>query len=372
MSPADWFVIVCTAVTLEISPTPHIVVEQRGGNNIVDGATTGFGSVTIGTTANLSFTIRNTGTGDLSGLDCAIDGTDANDFMVLNAPVASVPPGGTTTFDLRFSPRGVGAKTAALHIASNDSNRNPFDITLTGTGTSHGIVVEEPPGWGLPNSGVRDFGMIATGTNAYLTFTVRNFGDGNLTGLGITIDGTGAADFTVVESPVAPVPPGGGTTFKVGFAPTTAGLRSAVLHLASNDSSENPFDIVLTGNSLSPTSDTDHDGLNDWAEYKLASLGFDWQVDNSAMVRDLFAGGNPAGLFTAPQVQALHADTPLLTRNPATGRFTLTIKLETSHDLLNYEPFPVSAPQVTVNAHGDLEIEFGPIDNAAFFRLGVK
>jgi hypothetical protein len=43
-----------------------------------------------------------------------------------------VVPGATTLFTVKFTPKALGARTAAMHIASNDVNENPFDIGLTG------------------------------------------------------------------------------------------------------------------------------------------------------------------------------------------------------------------------------------------------
>jgi hypothetical protein len=54
--------------------------------------------------------------------------------------------------------------------------------------------------------------------------------------------------FTVTANPIAPVSGSGdSTTFEVTFAPTTAGAKTAILHIASNDADENPFDINLSG-----------------------------------------------------------------------------------------------------------------------------
>lgn len=40
---------------------------------------------------------------------------------------------GATTFEVTFSPAATGARTASLSIANNDSNENPYNITLTGS-----------------------------------------------------------------------------------------------------------------------------------------------------------------------------------------------------------------------------------------------
>jgi hypothetical protein len=52
---------------------------------------------------------------------------------------APVVPSGSTNFTVRFAPGSAGVKTAVLHIANNSTN-NPFNITLTGTGTGGAIV----------------------------------------------------------------------------------------------------------------------------------------------------------------------------------------------------------------------------------------
>lgn len=83
------------------------------------------------------------------------------------------------------------------------------------------------------------------------TFTIRDTGGDDLGGLGISIDGTDAADFAVTTAPVAPVAPGGSTTFTVRFAASSAGAKAAALHLRSNvTGTNNRFDITLTGTGL--------------------------------------------------------------------------------------------------------------------------
>jgi hypothetical protein len=114
---------------------PEIVVEQPAGTDIADGAAVSFGTVSPGGEAVLTFTIRNTGSGDLTGISAGIIGVDAGSFTVSSAPGAIVPgSGGSTTFSVRFAPPTPGQKTAALRILSNDSDESPFDITFTGTG----------------------------------------------------------------------------------------------------------------------------------------------------------------------------------------------------------------------------------------------
>ena len=133
---------------------------------------------------------------------------------------------------------------------------NSGGITSSGSLATPGAViaptlaVEEPLGKPILQGGVAEYDAVAVGSDASLTFTIRNTGNADLTGLAVLIDGANAADFTVTELPVAPLSgPAGTTTFLVRFAPSAAGNRTALLHLASNDTSHNPFDITLTGSA---------------------------------------------------------------------------------------------------------------------------
>lgn len=118
-----------------IGALPEIAVEQPAGTNLIDGtASVAFGSVAPANNSNKTFTIKNTGNADLTGLGITLDGPNASDFSVTASPAAPLAgPTGSTTFTVRFAPAAAGAKSAALHIANNDANENPFDIALTGT-----------------------------------------------------------------------------------------------------------------------------------------------------------------------------------------------------------------------------------------------
>src|SRR5207244_3520746 len=112
---------------------------------------------------------------NLTGLGITIDGTDAAMFTVSASPTAPVSgPSGTTTFTVRFAPTSSGAKTAALHLASNDATPNPFDIPLTGIGVAPAhLVVEQPAGSAVAQAGTRNFTSATVGSNSSLTFTIK-------------------------------------------------------------------------------------------------------------------------------------------------------------------------------------------------------
>jgi len=75
--------------------------------------------------------------------------------------------------------------------------------------------------------------------------------------------------------------------------------------------------------TLGTNQDTDGDGMNDASEFNMAALGYNWQVNQSALVNTLLTNAAGAGLYTTSQVQALKIRTPQIQRNPATGQFSL-------------------------------------------------
>lgn len=230
--------------------TVEIVVEQPADTGLTDGsATVAYGSVLVNTSASKTFTIKNAGNTYLTGLTIAIDGPDADDFDVTTVPVSPVIAGASTTFVLQFNPTTLGAKTAALHISSNDSDENPFDIALTAT--SFGIPeidVQEEVGTSFASGGTTDFGNAVVGTSKVKTFTVLNTGSAPITGLTTNFS---AGDFNM-NAPLGSltIAPGGSTTFSVRFQPGGGGAATGTLELGSNDADESPYVINFTGNGI--------------------------------------------------------------------------------------------------------------------------
>jgi len=115
----------------------------QGATAITDGGSQDFGSRALNSNTDIVFTIKNTGAGSLTfTTPITIGGADAAQFSI-RAPLASSPiaAGGSATFTVRFKPTSTGAKTATISIPNNDSNENPYDLTLTrhGRGGSPGL-----------------------------------------------------------------------------------------------------------------------------------------------------------------------------------------------------------------------------------------
>ncbi|WP_055436611.1 LamG-like jellyroll fold domain-containing protein [Lacinutrix algicola] len=128
-------------VNIIVSNTPEIEII---GNtlNIVDGDIspsitnhTDFGSAIIGNSITRTYTINNLGTLNLNIGTLTISGTNALNFVVTSPPSLIVTPGSSTTFDVTFTPTTVGFKTANISIINNDTNENPFNFDVQGSGT---------------------------------------------------------------------------------------------------------------------------------------------------------------------------------------------------------------------------------------------
>ena len=241
-------------------------------------------------------------------------------------------------------------------------------------GGSPEIAIEQPEGADLSDGGavVAFDATPIGGSSGTKLFTIRNTGDRFLRGISVSNDGEDGGDYVLNTTGMKTMlAPAGTTSFLVTFHPAGVASRESfsAVHITSNDVDEASFDIDLTGQAFSTTNDEDEDGLNDWAEYRYAPLGFVWDQGQPELVATLFENANLVGLFTETQIHALRIDTPLLTRDPATERFKLTIGLRKSTDLAQWTDFPFTHPETTLNGEGKVEFEFTGTENAAFYRL---
>jgi len=229
-----------------VNPVPEINIKQ-GTNNIADGGSVSFAS-NVGSYEDKTFSIENLGAADLilSGSPIiVITGPNADQFSVQQQPASPVSPSGSTSFIIRFQPTSMGNKTAAIAISNNDSNENPYDITLNG----HTPQPEMEIDWAW-DGGTYDFGTICIGEWWETGFTIYNYGDANLVLSGtpiVQIQGPDWDHFYVTQQPNSTVLPGQYTTFSIRFTPNRGGLLQASISIANNDADENPYDITLLG-----------------------------------------------------------------------------------------------------------------------------
>jgi arylsulfatase A-like enzyme len=92
------------------------------------------------------------------------------------------------------------------------------------------------------------YGSVNVGGTLSKTFTITNNGSTALTGISLSIDGAHSSLFTVTTSPASSIAIGATSDFVVQFNASSAGAKTAALHITSSDSSVGAaFDIALTG-----------------------------------------------------------------------------------------------------------------------------
>lgn len=135
-----------------------------------------------------------------------------------------------------------------VYVAVGDSGLIRTFIP-SGTTTTPEIQIQQPKGSTLTNKKTKkSFGTVAIGKKGPAkTFTIKNIGSANLTGLVLTKTGAAAKDFTLTKTTRTSLAQNGTTSFKITFAPKGKGVRNAVLKIESNDADDNPFEIKLTG-----------------------------------------------------------------------------------------------------------------------------
>ena len=88
------------------------------------------------TGAPLTFTVKNTGRLAMSGIAVTFSGANSADYAVTAAPATTLAVGAKTTFTVTFTPAAAGTRLATMNIASNDPVKNPFTLSLKGTGNT--------------------------------------------------------------------------------------------------------------------------------------------------------------------------------------------------------------------------------------------
>lgn len=105
-------------------------------------------------------------------------------------------------------------------------------------------VLEPTPMVLADGAALLDFGTAVSTTTS---LRIRNLGGVALHNLAATFTGSEAADFMVVSQPTTGLAAGGEALVQVAFVPGSAGVKNAMLHVASSDGDEGSFDIALTG-----------------------------------------------------------------------------------------------------------------------------
>ncbi|NQT74031.1 MAG: choice-of-anchor D domain-containing protein, partial [Chloroflexi bacterium] len=252
-----WQSIVSTAPEMDVKGNSVSITDGDTSPTTADHTDFGSADVTSGSVVR-TFTIENTGDATLT-----LSGTPTiagSDFSLTGTPSATVAASGNTTFSVTFNPSATGTRTGTVSIANDDSDENPYNFSIQGTGTGpemdvKGNSVSITDGDSSPSTNDHtDFSTADVSSGSVIrTFTIENTGNATLTLTGTpTITG---ANFSLTGTPSATVSAGGNTTFSVTFNPSATGTRTGTVSIVNDDSDENPYNFSIQGIGTEPEMD---------------------------------------------------------------------------------------------------------------------
>ncbi len=114
--------------------TPSEINLSVAGNDVLDGGAYDFGPQALNSTTTATFVIDNTGITDLI-LTGPINVSGTGFTLNSSFGVTTVPPGGSTTFTIDFTPTTAGTYTGAVTFGTNDCDEGTYDFVLYGEGS---------------------------------------------------------------------------------------------------------------------------------------------------------------------------------------------------------------------------------------------
>ena len=222
--------------------------------------------------------------------------------------------------------------------------------------------------WQLIVSGQKTFALASTteGSPTSADFTIFNHGSSPLEIAGFPT----TAGFAVSLAAPVTLVPGASIVLPVMLDATLAGPLTGSLTIDSNDPDEAEFQVSLTGTVLSFGVDSDSDGLNDAAEFKLATMGFRWDSPDPVLLETLRREGHRAGLVNETQLRDQNSGSPLFKRDEVTRKSLFRLRLEKSTSLSDFIGATVSG--VSIDADGRLLVPQPREGAKSFFRFAVE
>jgi M6 family metalloprotease-like protein len=238
-------------VTLPLG-TQEIAVFNSSGQEVVDAAqTVSFPATsTSRISAPVTFTVKNVGVADLSGINVSFGGVNPTSYSVSKLTKTALAGGTDLTFDVSFAPKVLGPVTATMIVSSDDENERTTTVNLSGDAFGTGALkLNYVSGKKVGKSGTLvDFGSAsAKSFKNRKTFLITNSGNAILSGLAIQKFGSNKSSFLVSEPASNELAPGTSATFTVTFSPNSQGKKKAGFRIVSSDPLAAVYKIRLTG-----------------------------------------------------------------------------------------------------------------------------
>ncbi|NBB22527.1 choice-of-anchor D domain-containing protein, partial [Runella sp. CRIBMP] len=308
-----------------------------------------------------TFTIENTGSGtlNLSGSPLvSIGGTNAGDFTVTQLPTTPVAAtNGTTTFQITFDPSASGLRTATVSIANNDSDENPYNFSIQGTGAA-------PADYTITTTGNNVVITDVTGTGE--TLDISESGSNirfNVTGKTYSIDGgtttafTTPADIALAGKTGITINGGNGNDI-INVAAFSANLPGLTINGGTGDDQVNfNGDITFAANA-----NLDVDMQNDDATPGTDQVSF---TNNANLV---LSGTGAAVIKVSRNINFSNGTASLETTN---GNLTLEANQQATATTGNFIGIAVSGATVRVNGTGTLTVKGKSGNDSVINQFGI-
>ncbi len=220
----------------------QVIIQKPSAVNMsVSPGSVNFGNVNVGQSANQTITITNQAS-STAALTGSVGTLSAPFSVESGGGTFNLTPGQSVTVTVQFSPITAGTASAVLSITHNAANQNnPVLVAVSGTGISANVPIISV----TPMS--YDYGNVNVKKSRTGSFMVTYSGKANLT-ISTSIKGTDASMFKITGGGGGKtIKPGKSLTIKVAFKPTSAGSKSAMLEITSNDPVTPTLDIPLRG-----------------------------------------------------------------------------------------------------------------------------
>lgn len=220
-----------------------------------------FGTVKVGSSKKRTFSVRNRGKGNLSGIVVYDNGRYFD--LVDGCRNQTLRPNGSCTFAITFKPTVSGNDSAIVTITAKNASNNPRKLSISGTGEEP----KEPEIVIIPSTSTINFGEVEVGKSKSskslpsAPFTIRNDGNADLSITNIAT--SHSSEFKVQGNCVKTIPANGSSSgggkggssgsnscsFSVVFTPNSEGAKNAVLTIRSNAGTKT---VQLNGTGKKP------------------------------------------------------------------------------------------------------------------------
>jgi hypothetical protein len=204
-------------------------------------ATLGFGTVTVGNTAQLTAQVQNGGTAPLTVTAIAACSGTSTEFTWSPAAPFTVAPGQSTALTVTYAPTDVDAELGCLAVSSNDPGKPVANLALT----AQGAAAPTPAIALAPTS--LDFATVQVGASSPLTTQIQSVGGAALNVTSIAACSGTSPEFTWAPNAPFGVSPGQSTVLTVTYAPTDAGPDNGCIAITSDDPVHGTVTLGVTG-----------------------------------------------------------------------------------------------------------------------------